>query len=105
MSNPATHHLTEAAFQQRVIDLARLRGWRCCHFRPAPTVAGWRTPVTGDPGFPDLALARAGRLLAVELKSERGRLSPDQAAWLAQLGDHGRLWRPSNWTEIIKELQ
>jgi hypothetical protein len=52
--------VTEADLQATILDAARLLGWRACHFRPARTTRGWRTPVEGDPGFPDLTLAKAG---------------------------------------------
>lgn len=97
----AEHALTEAAFQQRVIDLAKLRGWRVAHFRPARTQRGnWVTPMAGHPGFPDLVIAKPGHLVIAELKTERGQLGPGQAEWLDALGEHGRLWRPSDWDEI-----
>lgn len=74
-----------------------------CHFRPARTAAGWRTPLSGDRGVPDLLLARRGRLILAELKSERGRLGSGQREWLDALGEHGRLWRPADW-DAIQEL-
>jgi hypothetical protein len=50
--------VNERDWQSRVVGYARLRGWLVNHARPATTAGGWRTPVQGDPGFPDLALAR-----------------------------------------------
>jgi hypothetical protein len=53
--------LSEAAFTDAVIELARLGGWRVAHFRPARTASGWRTPVQGDgAGFPDKGVGEAG---------------------------------------------
>ena len=68
----------------------------------ARTARAWRTAVAADgAGFPDLVLAKPGRLLFVELKSENGRLSQEQARWLAALGLTERaevkVWRPSDW--------
>jgi hypothetical protein len=75
--------VTEAEFQDQVIHLARLYGWRCAHFRPARTEKGWRTPVQADgKGFPDLVLVRGPELIAAELKADKGRVSPEQQAWL-----------------------
>ena len=101
--------LTEAQFQEQVIDLARLAGWRVAHFRTARTAKGWRTPVAADgAGFPDLLLARGGCLLIAELKSEQGRLSTEQRAWLISLravpGIDVRVWRPSDWPVIQQTL-
>lgn len=96
--------LSEASFQRTVIDYALLRGWRVAHHRPARTVHGWRTPVEGHPGVPDLILARDGRVLLVELKRQHGRPTPDQRLWLEALHGHGRIWRPGDWEEIMAEL-
>jgi hypothetical protein len=38
-----------------------------------------------DSGWPDLILCKPPRLLAVELKGPRGRLSPEQTQWLEAL--------------------
>jgi hypothetical protein len=96
--------MSEADYLRRVVDTARLHGWLVTHFRPAPTRTGWATPLQGHAGFPDLALARAGRVLLAELKTDRGRPTPDQRRWLAELGDHGRLWRPADWPDVLTTL-
>jgi hypothetical protein len=81
-----------------VIDLAGRLGWLAHHARPARLGDGrWRTAVQGQRGLPDLTLARAGRVLLVECKTETGRLRPDQQAWAVELGPVWRLWRPSDW--------
>lgn len=96
--------LSEAAFQSAVIDLALLRGWRVYHALPARTARGWATATQGHPGWPDLALARDGAFLGAELKRHNGRATPQQRAWLAALGGHGRLWTPDQWQDITREL-
>ncbi|MBX6754520.1 MAG: VRR-NUC domain-containing protein [Thermorudis peleae] len=93
--------VTEKAFTQQVIELARLLGWQVYH-----TWLSVRSPA----GFPDLVLAKPGRpLILAELKAERGKLSPAQEAWLAVLqqvpGIIVRVWRPSDWDEIVAALQ
>jgi Protein of unknown function (DUF5131)/VRR-NUC domain len=110
---------TEAEFTAQVIALARRLGWRVAHFRAARTDRGWRTPVQGDgAGFPDLVLARpAGHLTEVglelrptpsrqiifaELKTDTGRVSPEQQAWLDASG--GVVWRPRDWNLIVDAL-
>jgi hypothetical protein len=98
-------HLSEAAYQRRIIDAAAALGWRAAHFRPARTARGWRTPLEGHAGLPDLVLAKAGSVILAEVKSERGRLGRGQAAWLEQLGEHGRLWKPQSWPEVLAELR
>lgn len=107
--------LTEAQWQEQVLGMARLFGWRCAHFRPALTAKGYRTPVQADgAGFPDLVLARQrpgqyGELLFVELKSDSGRLSPRQHAWIELLdhvdGVEVYVWRPEDADEVEAVLR
>jgi len=100
---------TERAFQSQVIELARLLGWRVAHFRPAKTARGWRTPVQADgAGFPDLTLVRGGRLVFVELKSGRGRLSDAQRGWLTALqaaGVETYVARPADLDALVAILR
>lgn len=97
--------VSERFLQDAVIELARLNKYLVAHFRPAQTNKGWRTAMTGDTGFVDLVLVRAGkhpRLLFVELKSGNGVVRPDQRAWLSALSAAADetdnvsvyLWRP-----------
>ncbi|HEX3332581.1 MAG TPA: VRR-NUC domain-containing protein [Gaiellales bacterium] len=82
--------MTEHAFQTAIIDLARLLGFKVAHFRAARTAHGWRTPVAADgKEFVDLVLAKPGRLIFAECKSEAGRLTKEQRAWTAVLGAAG----------------
>lgn len=94
---------TEAGFCRAVIALARLRGWMVFHPLPLRTARGWATGTQGDAGYPDLTLARGGRVILAELKTDKGRLRPDQAAWLAAAG--AVVWRPSMWAEIEEALK
>jgi hypothetical protein len=92
----------EADFQSQVLQLAGILRWRRAHFRPGLNRRGeWRTAVAGDgSGFPDLILVRGERVLAVELKSERGRTTPEQEEWLAAFAGAGVeacVWRPSDF--------
>lgn len=101
--------LTEDELLRAVIDIAHLHGWRVAHFRPAQTQRGnWVTPVMADgKGFFDLVLVR-NRVLFVELKSQKGRLSPEQRDWadaVAKTGGATRVWRPSDLPEIAEILK
>lgn len=100
---------SEADFQKQVLALARLHGWRSCHFRAGLTKSGrWVTAVQGDGvGFVDIVLCRE-RVLFCELKSERGALRPDQETWIAALrAAHAEVyvWRPSDWPTIQEILR
>lgn len=100
--------ISESAFQDRLIAEARLRGWLVAHFRPGRTATGWRTPVQGDAGFPDLVLVRGGRLIWAELKSEKGKLSEKQEKWIRALRECGcevHIWRPSSISDVEAALR
>ena len=101
--------ITEAAFQRQVLALAKLRGWRTAHFRPAKTTRGWRTAVSGDgKGFPDLVLIRGPVLIVAELKrSAKEKARPEQAAWLVAFANAGvmtYIWTPEDWDVIERVL-
>ncbi len=102
--------LSEREFQKQVIQLARLFGWRVAHFDASVRVVGKERRFVGDvgsKGFPDLVLARNDRLVFVELKAEKGRVSPAQQEWLDDLGKaipEVYLWRPSDLTLIANVL-
>lgn len=101
----------EAQLQTAAIDLAKYAGWLAHHGRPARTAKGWTTPLEGHKGFPDVVFVsqKFDLVLFVEFKSERGKVSPEQAEWAAALENicratNGRmayrLWRPSDWDQI-----
>lgn len=102
--------MTESDLQAAVIEAAHLFRWKVHHVRPAITPDGkFLTRIQGDKGFPDLCLVRPPHVLFVELKSEKGRVSPEQTAWLQDLeksGQQVRIWRPADWTDgtITTEL-
>ncbi len=102
----------EAVLQAKIMNMARLFGWRRTHFRTAyqPGAERWMTPLSGEKGFPDLVLVRPPRLIFAELKSDKGRLSPDQELWLADLeaiptGIEVYLWRPNDLQDIHRILE
>jgi hypothetical protein len=97
--------VSEAAFQQVVIDVARWHGWKVFHPLPAQNARGrWRTAQAGDTGFPDLVLAHPTRgVIFAELKSAIGKLSDRQQAWidtLRQAGAEVYVWRPADIEQI-----
>jgi hypothetical protein len=99
--------VTEAELQRLVVDAATFGGWTVAHFGHARAADGWRTPARYDAaGFPDLVLVR-DRVLFLELKSARGRLSAAQNKWIAALGAAGadaRVIRPADLDAIVDEL-
>ncbi len=96
---PAPGGPTEAAFQAAIVELAARCGWQSYHTYDSRRSA---------PGFPDLVLCRAPRLLFVEVKTARGRVRPAQHVWLAALAACPQvevyLWRPEQWDAIVRVL-
>lgn len=100
--------VTEAELQRQVIDLAHIFGWRVMHVRKSigrrAGGAAWQT-TTSIKGWVDLFLYHPdrGQVLAAELKSDSGRLTPEQIEVLDDLRRSGvqtRVWRPGDWEEI-----
>ncbi len=94
LSSPSLAQVSEADFQQTVIELFRATGWRVYHNLNSKG---------SDPGWPDLQLLKRGRLVFAELKTQRGRLTAEQDFILNELrcaGAETYLWRPSDWVEI-----
>ena len=111
---PRKPRIKEKDFQQQVIDLARLLGWRSAHFRSVRVTRPngscyWQTPVQGDAeGFPDTILLRGSRLVVPELKVPPNTTTPDQEAWLAAFAAAGAetyVWEPDDFEEIKEVLR
>ena len=90
--------ITEKKFMSQIIRIAKAYGWICYH-----TFDSRRS----EPGFPDLVLVRE-TVLFRELKTDDGKLTPEQKAWgdkLRNAGANYAVWRPSMAQEITKEIQ
>lgn len=74
--------MLEAEFQANIIQLAKTLGWLVHHDR-----GDYRECIGGDAGFPDLVLAKAGRVIFLELKSDTGKPTAAQQEWLKALPD------------------
>ena len=93
-----TEPVTEKEFDAQVRELCDIYGWRRYH-----TYRSKHSPA----GFPDLVLVRDGRLIFAELKSEKGKLRPEQKEWIAALEETGvevYVLRPSQLQEIADLL-
>ena len=83
--------MTETQLQSAIIELARVTGWLCYHTHDSRHSAK---------GFPDLCMVRCGRVIFAELKSEKGKLTPEQEQWqirLVQTDAEYYVWRPVDW--------
>jgi hypothetical protein len=96
--------ISERDFQNRVVELARLRRWLVYHTHDSRR---------SDPGFPDLVMVRGGVLVFAELKSQKGRTTIAQREWLLFLDgiattSYGvvkvHVWRPADWPQIVEVL-
>ena len=97
--------LGEKDFQNTVIELAELHGWIVYHVANVKHHLRARSSV----GFPDLVAVRPPRVIFAELKTEKGKVTPDQRIWFRALLDSGKvevyLWRPSMWDQIVRILR
>lgn len=90
--------MSEAQFQAAVLELGRKMGWRVYHVPDSRRVT--------EKGFPDLAMIseRQSRVVFAELKTARGKLTPEQVVWLRTLAAAGvetAVWRPADLRVVI----
>ncbi len=91
--------VTERAWQHTVLDAAGYLGWLCIHQFDARR---------STPGFPDAVCVRDGAMVALEFKTAKGRVRPEQEVWLSQLdavpGITARVARPDDWEAVLELL-
>ena len=102
-------HMPEKQLQANVVELAELLGWMVYHTYDSRKSA---------PGFPDLVMVKAPRVIIAELKTEKGHTTDAQDEWLSEFGRceetsiyHASMvptaqpvvsafvWRPSDWLD------
>ena len=97
--------MTEAELRKSAIALAQLLGYRV-YFT-------WSS-IHSPGGFPDIIAVRekpdrTAEMVALELKSERGKLTQAQKEWLALLakvpGIRVGCFKPSEWEAIVEILK
>ena len=90
------HPMTETELQGTIVKMAEGLGW-CVKPSSQGSQNTPRRPVKNRTanGFPDLVLARDGEVLFLELKTETGRLTTEQAGWQLAL-PHCETIRPSD---------
>lgn len=97
--------MSEEELLAAILDAAYLLGWRIHHDRRSD-----KALQQGHAGFPDLVLVRNGRVMFLELKSDKGQLSEDQWAWHKALPipSHSvdvRVVRPGDLDDVIESLR
>lgn len=101
---PSALAVSEKEWQAQVIDLADKLGWTHLHVRRSIGKGRRWTTATNLDGWPDLTLIRPtpehdGEIVFVELKSETGKVEPEQEAvhdLLRRAGHDVYVWRPSD---------
>jgi len=95
-----------ADHQAKVLQLAATLGWRSMHVRKAmgSKKHGWVTP-TSVSGWPDAVLwhPKQKRLILIEFKTDKGRLTPGQQDVIRSLLDAGQevyVSRPREFDQI-----
>lgn len=102
--------MLERDFSVQIENLLNLFGWTWKHDLPAVRQSGrWATAFAGMPGFPDYIAVRGERVVCMELKADKGRLSPGQKAWLEALRTSGKVevhvWRPADLQQAMQVLR
>jgi len=91
--------VTEAQWQNTVVEAAQLLGWWVFHDHDSRK---------NQAGFPDLVLIRPPRVMFLELKRETGKLTTAQGEVLGLLEDcpgvEAEVARPSNWSALVEWL-
>lgn len=102
--------MKEREFGRWLEAVLKEHGWLWKHDETAIRQSGkWSTPLRGHRGFPDYFAIRDRRVVAAEIKSDTGRLRPEQVIWLDALRALGHIevyvWRPADKEEILEVLQ
>lgn len=107
--------ITWQQWQDKVIKCLRENGWLARIIRPAMTGRGWRTPIQGDEGEPDVFAVHPDRLLIwwIECKTGKGALSPKQEKWVMALtrcqavnpNIRMDILRPEDWENFEKRVK
>lgn len=93
--------MKEEEFRWQVRDIASLYGWNMQYHT--------YNSLHSDPGWPDEVLCHPlrRRMVFVELKSDKGKISDAQRNWLIVLNSCGletALWRPKDIDTVIRVL-
>jgi hypothetical protein len=103
----------EADWQATVMAILQAHGWTAFHINASivrVTSGGQRTYATAvtsqGRGFPDVVAIRAGRMVFIECKSERGIVNAEQHLWHQRLsavaGVEVYVLRPSDGQQLME---
>lgn len=105
-----TSAVLEKDWQDTVVKTLRVLGWHTNHVRRTVGRGKRWTTSTSATGWPDLVCLRGPVLLAIELKSDAGKLTDAQQEWLGYFSGlpSARVWvlKPSDpWDQITVWLR
>lgn len=90
----------EAEYQAQIVDLAETLGWACWHDNDSRRNHG---------GFPDLEMLRGPTMLRLEIKTEDGKVTGAQDAYIARLKKikfvYADVIRPRHWKQVAEILE
>jgi hypothetical protein len=97
--------MSEADWQRQVVELAGILGWQHLHVRRTIGRGKKWVTATNLKGFPDLLLwhETMRRIVAAELKTNKGRVQPEQLDVLRSLQAAGMetfVWRPDDLDDV-----
>ncbi len=95
--------MTENELLVAVTDALDLFRWTWFHDRRTD-----RAQHMGDAGVPDILAIKGTRLLAWELKSAKGKVTPEQQLWLnawQDVGADARVVRPADLDDVLEVLR
>lgn len=91
--------MKEVEWQQKVIETCNWLNLRVYH-----TYDSRRS----NAGYPDLTIVGPRGVIFAELKTDKGKMSPQQEAWIGELGNAGQqayVWRPSDFDRVLRQLK
>jgi hypothetical protein len=98
MLTDQAHEMTEAELLIGISEALEWGDWTWMHIRRSDGIT------QGDEGFPDIIAAKPGRILAWELKSRIGPVTPAQMEWQLALQAPGvdvRVIRPADYDAAL----
>lgn len=102
--------LTETEWQRTLVGALNTFGWHHMHVRRTVGRGKQWTTSTSAKGWPDLVALRGPWLVAIEVKTDVGKITPEQIEWLHRFSllAGGRAWviRPGDdWDTIVGWLR
>ena len=90
--------ISEKELQTAILEALGYMGWRVFHVYDSRR---------SNPGFPDVLAIKGSRIVFVELKSEKGKIRPEQVEWLDDLVEtHSEVYlvRPSSQDAFMRNI-